>query len=137
MPVTEKKKLLIADDDETLHRLYGDSFSEEFEVLHAFDGAAKHAVRAADELGYYFSIPPSVVRSPQKQKLVKRLPLASLLLETDSPVLGPEPGARNEPANIAHAAQFIAETKRQPLAEVIAKTTANACILFGDRILIS
>ena len=39
MPVTEKKKLLIADDDEALHRLYGDSFSEEFEVLHALDGA--------------------------------------------------------------------------------------------------
>jgi DNA-binding response OmpR family regulator len=39
VPVTEKKKLLIADDDETLHRLYGDSFSEEFEVLHALDGA--------------------------------------------------------------------------------------------------
>ena len=37
--MTEKKKLLIADDDETLHRLYGDSFSEEFEVLHALDGA--------------------------------------------------------------------------------------------------
>ena len=39
VPVTEKKKLLIADDDETLHRLYGDSFSDEFEVLHALDGA--------------------------------------------------------------------------------------------------
>jgi DNA-binding response OmpR family regulator len=38
-PLTEKKKLLIADDDESLHRLYGDSFSEEFEVLHALDGA--------------------------------------------------------------------------------------------------
>ena len=37
--MTEKKKLLIADDDESLHRLYGDSFGEEFEVLHALDGA--------------------------------------------------------------------------------------------------
>jgi DNA-binding response OmpR family regulator len=39
VPVTEKKKLLIADDDESLHRLYGDSFGEEFEILHALDGA--------------------------------------------------------------------------------------------------
>ncbi len=37
--MTEKKKLLIADDDESLHRLYGDSFGEEFEILHALDGA--------------------------------------------------------------------------------------------------
>jgi Tat protein secretion system quality control protein TatD with DNase activity len=56
-------------------------------LMHAFDGKASHAVRAA-EAGYLFSVPPSVVRSDQKQKLVRRLPLESLALESDSPVLG-------------------------------------------------
>jgi TatD DNase family protein len=67
--------------------------------LHAFDAKAGTALPAV-EAGYFFSIPPSVVRSRQKQKLVKRLPLSSLLVETDSPVLGPLPQKRNEPANL-------------------------------------
>jgi TatD DNase family protein len=53
-------------------------------------------------------VPPSVARSPQKQKLVKSLPLSCLLVETDSPVLGPVPGERNEPANVTVAVGAIA-----------------------------
>ena len=37
--MSEKKKLLIADDDSLLHKMYGDAFGKEFEVLHAYDGA--------------------------------------------------------------------------------------------------
>ena len=99
-------------------------------LMHAFDGRASHALRAA-EAGFLFSIPPSILRSEQKQKLVKRLPLKSLVLETDSPVLGPEKGVRNEPANVAISAQAMAEIKQIPLEEVIRTTTENAIRLFG------
>ncbi|MHA2462355.1 MAG: TatD family hydrolase, partial [Candidatus Thorarchaeota archaeon] len=38
--------------------------------MHAFDGKSSYARTASQEYGYYFSIPTSVVRSPQKKKLV-------------------------------------------------------------------
>ncbi len=78
--------------------------------LHAFDGKAGAALPAV-EAGFYFSIPPSVVRSRQKQKLVRQLPLSSILVETDSPVLGPDPEKRNEPANCTAALEMIASLK--------------------------
>jgi TatD DNase family protein len=78
-----------------------------------------------------FSIPPSVVRSAQKQKLVRRLPLDALALESDSPVLGPEPGVRNEPANLIHSVRSIAKLKRVSEEHVREITTSNAQRLFA------
>ena len=98
-------------------------------LLHAFDGKAAAAV-AGVEAGYAFSIPPSVVRSPQKQKLVRRLPLDCLLLETDSPVLGPDPATRNEPANVVVACRAVAELKGVSPETVARVTTDNARRLF-------
>jgi TatD DNase family protein len=97
--------------------------------LHAFDGRASTALPAV-EAGYFFSIPPSVVRSRQKQKLVKQLPLTCLLVETDSPVLGPEPAVRNEPANLALAVQAIAEIKSLPIQAVAEAVAANTARLY-------
>ena len=99
--------------------------------MHAFDGKASAALPAV-EAGYYFSIPPSVVRSRQKQKLVKNLPLSCLLLETDSPVLGPTPDERNEPANVRISINAIAEIKGLHEAEVIEAVTENTGKLYGD-----
>ena len=98
-------------------------------LLHAFDGKAASA-RAAIEAGYYFSVPPSVVRSPQKQKLVRHLPLEHLLLESDAPVLGPEKDVRNEPCNVWLSCRQVAAIKGVPVEEAARMTTANARRLF-------
>jgi TatD DNase family protein len=98
-------------------------------LLHAFDGRAATAAAGVDA-GYGFSIPPSVVRSPQKQKLVRYLPLDCLLLETDSPVLGPDPALRNEPANLAIACRAVADLKGVSVDTVARVTTDNARRLF-------
>jgi len=47
--------------------------------LHAFDAKASSA-QPAVEAGFFFSIPPSIVRSRQKQKLVRKLPISSMLV---------------------------------------------------------
>jgi TatD DNase family protein len=100
-------------------------------LLHAFDGKAGVARQAAERYGWIFSIPPSVVRSKQKQRLVRVLALEHLALESDSPALGPEPGQRNEPRNICKVAAYLAKVKRVPCATVVAATTANAGRVFG------
>ncbi|BBO91857.1 TatD family hydrolase [Desulfosarcina ovata] len=101
--------------------------------LHAFDGKAGAALPAVDA-GYYFSIPPSVIRSRQKQKLVRLLPLSSLLVETDSPVLGVDPLVRNEPANLLVVIDAIAQIKAVPAEAVIEAVVENSVRLYGDRL---
>lgn len=101
--------------------------------LHAFDGKWGAAMPAV-EAGYFFSIPPSIVRSRQKQKLVRQLPLFCILIETDSPVLGPDPGQRNEPANAVISVQMIAEIKkvsRKEVAEAVYENTRRLYKEFG------
>jgi TatD DNase family protein len=100
--------------------------------LHAFDGKASAALPAV-EAGYFFSIPPSTVRSEQKRKLLRRLPLRALLLETDSPVLGPKKDERNEPVNLLVSLEAVAEIKGVAIEEVAEAVSSNALALYGGR----
>jgi TatD DNase family protein len=99
-------------------------------LMHAFDGKVGDAIEAVKE-GYFFSIPTSVVYSEQKQKLARLLPLEHLMLETDSPVLAPLRGERNEPANLICSAEKIAELKRISVEDVATITTENAKRFFN------
>ncbi|MGD8703216.1 MAG: TatD family hydrolase [Desulfosarcina sp.] len=99
--------------------------------MHAYDGKAA-SVLPAVEAGFYFSVPPSISRSRQKQKLIKQLPLACLLVETDSPVLGPDPQARNEPSNLCLSIQAIAQIKALHPQAVTEAVAENAFHLYGD-----
>ena len=62
----------------------------------------------------------------------KQVPLDRLVLETDSPFLSPVPlrGQRNEPANIAHTAKFLADLRGESLEDLEHATTTNAERLF-------
>lgn len=91
-----------------------EEFNEEKQkkvILHAFGGSRKLLKRAL-ELGYYFSVPPVVVRSSNFQMIVEETPLSQLLTETDSPYLGVNREERNEPKNVIFTIKKIAEIKQ-------------------------
>ena len=98
-------------------------------LMHAFDGRSSWALKGANA-GFKFSIPTSVWYSRQKQKLVKALPLECMLVESDSPVLSPVKGERNEPSNLIYAVKKIAEIKNLSIEEVAEITTENAVKFF-------
>ena len=67
------------------------------------------------------------------REIAGRVPLARLLVETDSPWLAPVPhrGKQNEPAHVRHTAEFIAELRDISFAELADKTTENFFRLFS------
>ena len=97
--------------------------------MHAFDGKPAAALPGV-EAGFLFSIPPSVARSRQKQKLVRCLPLDALLVESDSPVLGPDRSGRNEPANASLVVESIAAIKGVNPGEVVDSVRENTYRLY-------
>ncbi len=94
-------------------------------VLHAF-GGKREDVKFAVDKGWIVSIPTNVVRSNNVQKVALATPLDHMVLESDSPVLAPDPSERNEPANIKISARFIADMKGYEAEELAKVTTRNA-----------
>ena len=93
-------------------------------VLHCFGIYDEKLINKAIDSGYYFSIPPLVNISNRFKKIVKFVPEKFLLLETDSPYMGPF-GAKtiNEPINILYTLKVIKEIKGKDLSKLILKTT--------------
>lgn len=95
-------------------------------IMHAFDGRPFYALEAINgKENLFFSIPPSIVRSEQKQRLAKALPIERILLESDAPSLGPVQGEDNEPANISLTIAKIAEIRGVSSDELKGKLAEN------------
>jgi TatD DNase family protein len=97
---------------------------------HCFTGRLSLA-REIMKRGHYISIPANVRRSESFTRMLETLPREQLLLETDSPYLGPEKDVSNEPANVKLTAAFAAElwkTSEEAAAEQLAR---NFEALFG------
>lgn len=102
-------------------------------ILHSFSGSIKQAEEAIS-LNCLISIPASVVYSKQKKTLVEKIPLESIVLETDSPYLSPKPKTRNEPTNVKLTRDEIARIKDTDKATVEETTTRNVKRFFNLRL---
>lgn len=103
-------------------------------VIHCFSGDYRMAQKCLD-MGFYLSIPGAVTfgKSEKLQEVVRKIPITSLLVETDAPYLTPHPnrGKRNEPAYVVHTARKVAEIKGLPFEQVADVSSRNARSLFG------
>jgi len=103
-------------------------------VLHAFGGSVREA-QAYAEMGFLVSLTCSAgyPRNEEARLIAANLPLAALLIETDSPALPPQSarGTRNEPANVRVVAELLAEARGISVEAVATATTANAETLLG------
>lgn len=105
-----------------------------FGVLHCFSADWEIAQEFL-KLGFYLGFDGPITfknASLELLKVVEKIPLDRILLETDCPFLAPEPyrGQRNEPVYVRFIAQKIAELKDMSFNQVVETTTENAKKLF-------
>ncbi len=103
-------------------------------VFHAFSGSYETYERLKKYGNIKIGIGGVVTyKNAGIAKVLERVPLEDILLETDSPYLTPVPyrGKRNDSSYIPVIAEKIAQIKGCTLEEVAAVTTASAKQMFG------
>ena len=102
-------------------------------VMHCFTETYDMAKQAIDQ-GFYISFSGIITfkNADDIRETVKKIPLESILIETDSPYLAPVPnrGKLNQPSNVIFVAEKIAEIKNLSVEEVADVTSRNFFTLF-------
>ena len=119
---------------ETLRVLREERVWELGGAAHYFQGSESEA-REVIDLGCRVSLAKPLLRIPELQEVAKRIPLSSIVLETDS---YPQPFKKHrhrwtEPRDVAVVAAKLAELRGIDLAEVREATTANALEMMGEK----
>lgn len=101
-------------------------------IIHCFNGSIETANQYI-KLGYKLGIGGVLTfKNSKLSSVVKKIPLSSIVLETDSPYLTPEPfrGNKNESKNIPIIAEKVANVKGLKIEEVENQTTNNVATIF-------
>ena len=116
-------------DEATLRILKDEDIAGCGGIMHCFSSGWTAASQALD-MGMSISFSGNVTfkNSHELREVAAKVPLESLLIETDAPYLAPMPhrGKRNEPTYVKHVAECIAEVRGISLAQLAEATTANA-----------
>jgi TatD DNase family protein len=102
-------------------------------IMHCFGGAWEQASRSLD-LGFLVSFAGNLTypKAQPLREIAQRIPLDSILVETDAPWLTPAPnrGERNEPAFVTRTAATLAGLHGVSSEEIAFATTQNFARLF-------
>lgn len=101
-------------------------------VFHCFGGTYEDAKKVLD-IGFFMGIGGILTyKKSTLPEVIQKLPLTSLLLETDAPFLPPVPyrGKRNESAYLIEVAKKMAEIRPESIEEIAVVTSTNARKLF-------
>jgi len=100
-------------------------------VIHCFASNVGFAQKIL-ETGFHISFTGMITFIKELEDVVKEIPLDRMMVETDSPYLSPKPfrGKQNQPKNVLHVAEKVAELKEISLEEVAESTTETAHHLF-------
>jgi TatD DNase family protein len=105
-------------------------------IFHCFTGTLEEA-QAGLEMGFAISFAGNATypKAQNLREVARKLPLESLLIETDAPFLAPQGhrGKRNEPALVAEVAGVLASVRNLSAEEFAARTAANFRRLFRLR----
>lgn len=104
-------------------------------IFHCFSGSMDEAEQII-ALNFQLGIGGIITYKSNRelQDVVSRVPIESIVLETDAPYLSPVPyrGKRNESGYIPFIAEKVAELRGMSIEELGAATSATAAKLFAD-----
>lgn len=103
-------------------------------IFHSFTGTSEEVARLLEFTGFMIGINGVVTfKKSQLPEVLKDVPLARVVLETDSPYLTPAPnrGKRNESAYLKDTLVKVAEVYQMPPELVAEATSENALKVFG------
>ena len=98
-------------------------------IVHAFSGSEQQAAQYID-LGFKLGFGGSVTyeRATKLRRLIKNVPLESIVLETDAPDMAPAKYSqqRNSPVYILETLHVISELREEPVQQILRTTTQSA-----------
>jgi TatD DNase family protein len=104
-------------------------------VFHCFSGTLEQAEKIISLGNFKLGIGGVVTfKNSGLDKVVEKLDISHLVLETDAPYLAPAPfrGKRNEPSYLTEIVRKVAELKKLSPAEVARITSGNAEFIFNS-----
>ena len=121
------------ESQEDVYKILKENAVKKAGIMHCYSGTPEMSKKFV-EMGYYLGVGGPVTRYKDVEETVRITPIDKIVIETDSPVLPPEPfekNSRNNSLYLNYIVKKIAEIKGISEDEVVKKTTENAYEVYG------